>query len=352
MKIGIIAHDAHPIAEPFQGGLEMLTFLLVNELVKRGHEVTTLCNMGSDLKGKMVYYDSEFQGMDNENLLLPLDRFGNFYKSLGEFLREEFDIIHNNSLNHHPIAAGSLIDTPFITSFHTPVFDNLNVAIRAVANHPNQIFTAVSSSLADVYRVFLKNVSVVYNGINLKSWDMSVSKKTYFSWCGRICEEKGLREIMDLCHEYKVQIKIAGPIANQDYYDLHIVQRLKIYDECEYVGHLKQNEVNDLISHSKAFLFTSTWAEPYGLVIAEALATGTPVIANNIGAASEILTEDCGILFNLESSETFEKALKNIEKIDLNMCRKRAEEFCSHHTMVNTYESIYQELVSTKLLVS
>lgn len=352
MKIGIIAHDAHPICEPFQGGLEMLTYLLVNELAKRGHSVTTLCHKGSTIEGKLVYYSTNFEGCNSENELLPLDAFGNFYQSITEFLQQDFDVIHNNSLNHHAIAVGSLCKIPFISSFHTPVFDNLNVAIRAVKKTPNQIFTAVSNSLKAVYEEFLDDVETVYNGIDLKAWKTSSDKQNYLSWCGRICKEKGLLEIMDLCHQNKISIKIAGPIANKDYYELHIEPRLRFYDECDYVGHLNQKEVNNLVAKSKAFLFTSTWAEPYGLVIAEALASGTPVIANNIGAASEIVTINSGILFNLENSKSFFDAVSKIESIDPNACRKRAEEFCSHHLMVDKYERIYERVMSNAIILS
>jgi len=344
MTIGIIAHDAHPIKEPYQGGLEMLTRLLVNELVARGHSVTTLCLEGSDLKGKMVFYSKIETSLSPSEAESDLHRFGHFYKSLNEFLTIQFDILHNHSLNHHAIISGSLTPIPFITSFHTPVFDNLNVALQAIHQAPNQMFTAVSNSLNSVYQEHLITLTTIYNGIDVNAWQTSSITENYFSWCGRICKEKGLIETMDLCHTNYIHLKIAGPIANQDYFDKHVQPRLLKYDCCEYVGHLGLLQVNDLYAKSRAFIFSSTWEEPYGLVIAEALASGTPVIANNIGAASEIITEDCGILFHLNEPQTFSSAILKLNSIDSRKCRERAEEFCSHLKMVDQYETLYHQI--------
>ncbi len=344
MNIGIIAHDAHPIAEPYQGGLEMLTSLLVNELVNRGHEVTTLCLQGSELSGRMIYYSKVETSLAPFETETELHKFGHFYKSISEFLSKDYDLIHNHSLSHHAIISGSLLSTCFITSFHTPVFDNLNVALQAVHKNPNQVFTAVSNNLNTVYQEHLIQLQTVYNGIDLRTWDTSDITENYFSWCGRICKEKGLIEVMDLCHENGVNLKIAGPIANQDYYDTHVEPRLKDYNCCDYLGHLKHQPLNQFYAKSKALIFSSTWEEPYGLVIAEALASGTPVIGNNIGAASEIITDECGVLFDLKKPSTFKDALVDLKSIQVSKCRERAETFCSHLIMVDNYETLYYQL--------
>lgn len=348
MNIGIIAHDAHPICEPFQGGLEMITHLLVNELVDRGHNVTTLCLLGSQLSGRMVHYSSLTHNDNKQGQSSELLDFGRFYKSAIDFLDFDFDVIHNNSLNHHAIILGSLYPIPFITSFHTPVFKNLNVAIQAVQKNPNQVFTAVSNSLQSIYNKHLPHIKTVYNGIDINSWSVSDAKQNYYSWCGRICKEKGLWEIMDLCEQNAIQLKFAGPISDSKYFNDYIKPRLNTYNKCEYLGHLNQSEINGLLSNSKGFIFSSTWQEPYGLVIAEALASGIPVLANDIGAAKEIIEYQSGVLFSLDNPETFKLALAEISKLKSEDCRTRAEEFCSHHKMVSSYEELYSLVSRSK----
>ncbi|MGB3606258.1 MAG: glycosyltransferase [Psychroserpens sp.] len=345
MKIGIIAHNAHPIREPFEGGLEMLTHLLINELYDRGHHVTTLCVKDSEVKGSMVFYkDSDFMVESSD-----LKDFSQFYGSMVNFLKNDFDIIHNHSLSHHAISMGAITTIPFITTFHTPIFDNINVSIEAVSKNPNQRFTAVSNSLRDLYLKHLDKVETVYNGIDLSKWQMSEIKLDYFSWCGRICKEKGLKEIIDLCEDHAVNIKFAGPISDLEYFEDHILPRIKSYKYCEYIGHLKQDLVNGFISRSKAFLFTSIWEEPYGLVIAEALASGSPVIANNVGAANEILSKHSGVLFNLSDTESFKSALLDLDYLSSADCRLRAEKFCSHMIMVDNYERLYREILNVEI---
>ncbi len=348
MKIGIIAHNAHPISQPYQGGLEMITYLIVEELAKRGHHVTTLCLKGSHLNCEMLHYEA-FEHGDVENVCLR--EFGNFHNALSEFIKVEFDVIHNHSLSHYAIVFGNIIETPFLTSFHTPVFSNLNVAIRSVSRNVNQTFTAVSKSLAKTYQEFLPEVNVVYNGIDLKQWSLIEKKEDYYSWCGRICKEKGLKEILDLCDKYRLELKIIGPISNEDYYNDEIKPRLQKYTTCDYLGHLDQSQVNNVIGQSRAFIFSSTWEEPYGLVIAEALASGTPVVANTIGAVSEILTDKCGVLFNLNDENSFLAAIAGVEKLGPEDCRLRAALFCSHHKMVDDYERLYEYAIGQKFAV-
>lgn len=346
MRIGIIAHSAHPICEPFQGGLEMMTYLLVNELVDRDHQVHTLCKQGSELKGNMIYYTQTDTDLNSDPSSSALCEFGQFHGSINDFLGNRFDIIHNNSLSHHAIALGSLLDIPYLTSFHTPVFDSIRVVLNAINKRPGQTFTTVSQNLGCSYQKYLEDVRTVYNGIDLGKWSISAEKENYFSWCGRICKEKGLLEIMDLCHANDLKLEIAGPVVNQPYFDDHIYPRLEKYNNCRYLGHLKQKQVNRLLSRSRAFLFSSIWQEPYGMVIAEALASGTPVIANDMGAAGEIITDDCGILFNIDEPGSFEGAISRADTMVPANCRERAVNFCSHHKMVDSYERIYLQIAS------
>ncbi|MGC1473013.1 MAG: glycosyltransferase [Psychroserpens sp.] len=340
MRIGIICHDAFPIVEPFQGGLEMITALLVQELVERGHEVTSLCLKGSKLSGKMLYYHST-ENLEN-NVNEDLTYLGSVSKSLIGFLAEDFQVIQNHSLHYQPILFGNITSTNFVTTFHTPVFPYLNLAINSVAENVNQIFVGVSKSVSRLYEETLPRVSTIYNGIDLSLWEVEYEEiSKYFSWSGRICKEKGLAQIMELCIQANLNLKIAGPISNPTYFETQIEPLLKL-DNFEYVGHLNQSELNTLIKHSEAYFFSSIWDEPYGLVIAEALACGVPVLANAVGAAPEILDENSGCLFNIEQPSSFNSGLKSVKKISRQDCRKRAEDFCGHHKMVDDYEALYK----------
>ncbi|SHG50587.1 Glycosyltransferase involved in cell wall bisynthesis [Salegentibacter echinorum] len=339
MKIGFICHDAFPIKEPFQGGLEMITALIVQELVERGHDVVSLCLQGSELPGKMVYYEKDLSSGSSNS---ELENIISVSKSLNEFLLRDFDVVQNHSMHFQAILMGNICPQPFVTTFHTPVFSFINVGLEAISKKINQTFIGVSDFTSKLYEKSLPEVTTIYNGIDLSNWQYNFSNtKNYYSWSGRICKEKGLDKLLQLCVQEKINLKIAGPISEPSYFKEKIEPLLSL-EIFEYVGHLKQKELNKLIGTSKAFIFSSVWDEPFGLVIAEALASGVPVIANNLGAAPEIINEKSGCLFNLDDPETFKHALKKVNSVNRRNCRKRAEEFCDHKIMVDKYEALYK----------
>ncbi|MDT0293030.1 glycosyltransferase [Mesonia ostreae] len=340
MKIGFVCHDAFPIAQPFQGGLEMITYLLVEELVCRGHEVVSLCLEGSELAGEMIFYTKNELPHDFDSQ--ELNSLKCISYSLNNFLLQDFDVVQNHSLHYQSILMGNISAHNFITTFHTPVFPYLKLAIEAVSANINQTFVGVSKCTANLYQKTLPLVHTVYNGIDVNQWNYNYnSTENYYSWSGRICKEKGLAQLMELCLLENINLKFAGPISEPSYFKEKVEPNLK-YDNFEYVGHLKQPQLNDLIGKSKAFMFSSVWDEPYGLVIAEALASGVPVLANNVGAAPEILNADTGCLFNLQKPETFRKCIETIQHISRKDCRMRAEIFCCHKRMVDDYEKLYK----------
>ncbi|WP_378186997.1 glycosyltransferase [Aquimarina sp. W85] len=348
MKIGIICHDAFPIVQPYQGGLEMITALLVNELINRGHEVTSLCVKGSQLPGSMLYYDDKKEV--NPQLSKELIEFSSVSKALNLFFQGDFDIIQNHSFHYQSIILGNLSPIPFITTFHTPIFPYLKVGIDAISSRHNQLFTGVSKSLCELYERHLPTVTPIYNGIELSKWKTEyINVQDYYSWSGRICKEKGLDRILELCKTAGVKLKIAGPISDHTYFKERIEPHLDKVN-FEYVGHLKQSALNTHIKNSKGFLFSSLWEEPYGLVIAEALACGVPVLANAVGAASEIINDNSGCLYSIDHPATFIQGLQSIERLDRRDCRARAEVFCNHYTMVDAYEELYEMAQANHLI--
>jgi len=345
MRIGILAHCAHPIGEPYAGGLEMIVSLLVDEFVKRNHEVHLLCKEGSTTRAVQHFYDNsmEFDG-NAKSKASDIIEFGYFYKDVLNFCENGFDLINNHCLSHHAIIVGQLLKVPFVTTIHTPILRNFEIAEQSLSGCCNQTFVAVSKHIAQSYAKYIPSVKTIYNGIDLSKWELVREKEDYFIWCGRVCKEKGLKEIMDLSVSNGIHLKIAGPISDREYFETEITPRLSTYNKCDYLGHLNQAGLNQIIGHAKALIFSSTWQEPYGLVIAEALACGTPIVANNIGAASEILTESSGVLFELGNPDSFTKAIDSIKFVEPDHCRLRAETFCSHKVMVNAYEALFNSV--------
>lgn len=362
LRIVIIAHCLYPIAEPYAGGLEMITQLLCDELVARGHEVLLYAHEDSQTQAKLIpfltrsqfqamVYENEHEsvGMSREELYQYLAYQGALRDIIAREERGEIDVIHNHSLHHIPMTMGQAFGSRFFTTFHTPIFPQLRLALLTLRHGTATQFTAISQHQQQLFAEFVPS-DVVYNGIDVASFIANIKpidEEIYF-WYGRICPEKGTHLAMQYCQAAKKRLVIAGPKSNEDYFNKEVLTLLiedgkngnpKLF---EYVGHLSKAEINEYLRQSTAMLFTSTWDEPYGLTLAESLACGTPVIGFDGGASAEIITPDTGIMVPKMDKNAFVQAFSDIKDISRQACRYRAEHFCSVSAMVDGYLALYE----------
>ena len=370
LRLVIIAHSLYPIAEPYAGGLEMITHLLCDELVAQGHEVLLYAHADSQTQATLMPFltRDEFDAMAYKN---EHDSVGMSREELYQYLvyqramhdiivrdeRAEIDVVHNHSLHHIPMTMGQAFGARFFTTFHTPIFPQLRLALLTLRHGTQTQFTAISAHQQQLFAEFVPS-NVVYNGIDVQSFTANlqpISAEVYF-WFGRICPEKGTHLAMQYCQAAGKHLVIAGPKSNEDYYNEYVAPLLAQDIESskkdntsplfDYVGHLSKTEINDYLRQSTALLFTSTWDEPYGLTLAESLACGTPVIGFNAGASAEIVTPDTGIIVAKMDQDAFVQAFAKIQTISRQACRQRAEQFCSVATMVEGYLKLYQTAVA------
>lgn len=335
LRIAIIAHCLYPIAEPYAGGLEMITQLLCNELVAQGHDVLLYAHADSQTEATLIpfltrmqfdalVYDNEHDsvGMSREELYQYLAYQGALRDIITRDEQGQIDVVHNHSLHHVPMIMGQAFGSRFFTTFHTPIFPQLRLALLTLRHGTTTQFTAISQHQQQLFAEFVSS-DVVYNGIDVASFianTQPINEEVYF-WFGRICPEKGTHLAMTYCQEAGKRLVIAGPKSNEDYFNQEVLPLLaedgkngepKLF---EYVGHLSKAEVNDYLCQSTAMLFTSTWNEPYGLTLAESLACGTPVIGFEGGASAEIITPDTGIMMPKLAKEAFIQAFADINAI-------------------------------------
>lgn len=353
MKIAIIAHTLYPIKQPYAGGLEMITHLLCDKLTERGHEVDLYAHKDSDTNANLIPFRELASVVYNNDHNLAegcgvdqrfLEEHIQYSMALTKIAQKQYDVIHNNSLHFQPLILGNLVQTPFITTLHTPPFPWLKMGSIAIGKDCNQYYTTVSKRLGQVWGEYIEDYEVVYNGIALDNWEYEdLPKQNYLVFVGRICKEKGVEIAINFALCSKTPLKIIGPISNEEYYNT-AVQPYLSNPLIEYVGHLKQKEINQIMLAAKATLFFSTWEEPYGLVIAESLASGTPVIAFNKGAAPEIITDETGILIDEDKPYNPNELVRKLETLTSKDCRERAESFCGSDTMIENYENLYIKL--------
>ena len=347
MKIAIIAHLKYAIVEPFSGGLEMHTHLLAKSLRSRGHDVTLFASLKSDP-------DLGLEAICEETSLLETGlaeardvaffREHHAYLRLMTMLRERsFDIVHNNSLHYLPLTMAATLPAPTVTTLHTPPFCWLESGVRLGRRATHIV--AVSQATANMWKEVTCIDGVIPNGIDLDLFPFSycAEEPPYLVWYGRIVPEKGLHLAIDAARAVCLPLKIAGPRPDPRYFEASIAPR--IGEGVTYVGHLAHRELAQLIGGARAAICTPCWEEPYGLVVAEALATGTPVAAFRRGGIPGILDETCGVLAEPDDAESLAQAIRGALLLDRAACRRRAERHCDARRMVDAYERLYRELI-------
>ena len=161
-------------------------------------------------------------------------------------------------------------------------------------------------------------------------------------WFGRIVPEKGTHLAIQAAHRARLRLHLAGPVCDQRYFDEEVQPLLASGDT--YHGHLRHRELIDLIGMGSVFLCTPRWEEPYGLVVAEALACGTPVAAFRRGALPEILDINTGRFARADDVDSLAEAALEATTLKRMDCRQRAEQVASMERMVDEYVDLYTEL--------
>jgi glycosyltransferase involved in cell wall biosynthesis len=271
---------------------------------------------------------------------------------LGLMLRlpaRAFDVVHNNSLHYLPIAMAPTLSAPMLSTLHTPPVPWLESAActTARAPRPNASYVAVSSATAAQWRPSLGEVAVILNGVDLARWTFSESAdRTRAVWFGRIVPEKGPHLALQAAHRAGLALDLAGPIHDRAYFDGEIVPLLD--GRRRHVGHLRHDALRRLVGNAGVCLVTPCWDEPYGLVVAEALACGTPVAAFDRGAMREILDDTCGRLAPCGDAAALAAAALDALTLPRTDCRRRADTHCSLDVMVDRYEAAYQRLIAQR----
>lgn len=350
LRVALIASARHPISEPFAGGLEAHTWGLAQALTRRGHEVELFAAPGSDpalgarelpvrpiVLSSAARSDASMPGtawMEEHHaylsLMLDLARDG----------EERFDIVHNNSLHYLPVAMAPALRVPVITTLHTPPTPWLESAIQTHDRCP-VVFTAVSEFTASVWDGVVPAARVVRNGIDTDFWAPGPGGDELV-WSGRLVPEKGPHLAIRAARLAGVPLRLAGPVSDERYFAEQVAPLLG--EGAEYVGHLDRSELAQLLATSAAALVTPSWDEPYGLVVAEALACATPVCGFDRGALSEILTPDCGRLAPPGDVQALADLIPRVMKLDRGDARRRAERFCSLARAADAYTTLYEEV--------
>lgn len=351
LRICLIASSRFPISEPFAGGLEAHTHALARQLTERGHDVSLFAAPGSDpglRAGQLPVEALRHQDVNRPDVdVTPGAWMDEHHAYLGLMLdlarnAGRFDVVHNNSLHHLPVAMSTMLDVPMVTTLHTPPVPWLESGLKYAS--PASTFVAVSRFTAQAW-AHVAATTIIPNGVDVDRWRPGPGGRAAI-WSGRLVPEKGPHLAIDAARAAGMPLDLAGPSLDAHYFRTQIQPRLG--SDVRYLGHLTHDVLRAAVGSARVAVVTPMWDEPYGLVAAEAMACGTPVAAFARGALPEFVDGTVGALAEPGDVAGLARAMHLAARLDRSRVRRAAVERCSISAMVDRYEDLYRA-VSTPL---
>ncbi|HZA27281.1 MAG TPA: glycosyltransferase family 4 protein [Actinomycetota bacterium] len=319
------------------GGIEWVVALVADGLVERGHDVTLLATGDSRTKAKLEYVFETAPGPKFINSI-----WHDTLHSLHVYREmSRFDIIHEHTVWSGLVAA-TLVDVPVVHTLHGPFNPEMRQLYERVADRI--WFVAISESQRS-HMPELRYGGVVYNGIDTSLYPLRTEKEDFVLFLGRVTPDKGPVRAVEAARAAGVPLVMALKIASpeeEDYWKHEVEPRLP--EGTTVLPEIPLEKKVDLLSRARAVLFPIDWEEPFGLVMTEAMACGTPVIATPRGSVPEVVADgETGFIVPVESyAEAAAEAMQRLGDIDAGACRARVEEGFSKESMVAGYEAVFE----------
>jgi len=343
MRIAQVAPLWERVPPPAYGGIELVVGLLTDELVRRGHEVTLFASGDSISLAKLESVHPQALRLDptiKEYGIYEMLQMSRVYEKASEF-----DIIHSH-MGCAALPYTKLVKTPTVHTLHgifTP--DNEKMFTHA----RSQPYVSISDAQREP-RLDLNCVATVYNGIDLSTYKFHEKPQDppYLAFLGRISPEKGTHLAIEIAKRSGWRLKMAGKVDVVDvkYFEQEI-KPLIDGKQIEYLGEANHEQKNELIGGAVATLFPITWREPFGLVMVESMAAGTPVIAMNLGSTSEVIAHGkTGFLCH--NVDEFIQAIDKAAQLNRYACREHVMNHFSVQRMTDGYEAVYQQILAER----
>ncbi|WP_420967107.1 glycosyltransferase family 4 protein [Bradyrhizobium sp. B120] len=341
MRIAQIAPLTEAVPPKLYGGTERVVHWLTEELVALGHDVTLFASGDSNTSAKLDATWPKALRLDgsvrdpNALHMMMLERVRQKCDD------EEFDVLHFH-LDYYPFSLFSRQPTPFLTTLHG----------RLDLPELQPVFTTFSSvpviSISTAQRRPVPQASwirTIHHGVPEKLLTPRSISPSYLAVLGRIAPEKGVDQAIKIAIRCGIPLKIAAKVdrGDQEYYDEIILPLLR-HSLVEYIGEIGDHEKSDFLSGATALLLPIDWPEPFGLVMIEAMACGTPVIAYNRGSVAEIIDEGLtGFVVDDEIGAV--AAVGRLAQLDRSAVRKRFEARFTARRMALDYLAAYRTLM-------
>jgi glycosyltransferase involved in cell wall biosynthesis len=347
MRIAQIAPLWERVPPPAYGGIELVVSLLTDELVRRGHEVTLFASGDSISLAKLESVHARALRLDptvKEYQIYEMLQLSQVYQQA-----QDFDIIHSH-MGCSALPYAPFVKTPTVHTLHG-VFTSDNEKMFTHARR--QPYVSISDAQREP-KLGLNCISTVYNGIDVDSYKFYAQpgEPPYLAFLGRLSPEKGPHLAIEIAKRTGWKLKMAGKIdvVDREFYETQLKPHID-GQQIEYLGEANHVQKNTLMGNAVATLFPITWREPFGLVMVESMASGTPVIGMSLGSAPEVIAHGkSGFLCN--TVDDCIEALSQIETIDRRACRQHVIDKFSVQKMTDGYEAAYRHVLGKRFSLS
>jgi glycosyltransferase involved in cell wall biosynthesis len=339
MRIAVVAPPWAPIPPPLYGGIELVVDQLATGLQAAGHDVTLFATGDSTSRVPLKWVLPEAEGMRIGMAVPEMRHVIHSYESIAEY-----DVVHDHTILG-PFYAERFPGLRIATTIHGPFNDELSDLYGAIAHRVPIVCISNAQRRA---APDLPVAGVIHHGIDASGF--TVGKGTgdddgeYLVFLGRMSPDKGAHRAIEVARKAGMRLLLAAKMREpweRRYFEEHVEPFLG--DGAAYLGEVPHERKLELLRGAKALLFPIRWNEPFGMVMIEAMACGTPVLAFPEGAAPEVV-DDGRTGFLCDDEAAMVEAIGRLDQLDRNDCRLAVEGYFSTQRMVAQHIELFESL--------
>ncbi|HEY2241626.1 MAG TPA: glycosyltransferase family 4 protein [Streptosporangiaceae bacterium] len=333
LRIAFVMPPWFDVPPQAYGGIELMAGDLIDALIERGHEVALV---GAGYNGTRAHFLRTFEQAPSQRLGEPLPEIVQAAWAARYLDDLDVDVIHDHTLAG-PLAARGR-KAPTVVTAHGPVTGETGTYYEMVS--PDVCLVAISDTQRQLGRGVTWSATV-HNAINVADFRFQPDKEDYVLFLGRFSPEKGAHLAIDAAREAGRPILLAGKLQEPQelaYFRAEVAPRLD--ERARFVGEADMRTKQILAGQARCLLFPICWDEPFGMVMIEAMACGTPVVALNRGSVPEVVAD--GVTgFILDDPAAMPAAIRKAADLDPAACRRHVEQYFDVAVMAEGYERVY-----------
>ena len=342
LRVAMLAPPWISVPPPGYGGVESVVGVLTDALVRRGHAVTLFCAPGSRSSARVMPLLDESHPEEIERSLYEVDHVARAFEEIDLAVHgRRFDVVHDHC-GFTALAMADRLDTPLVHTLHGQ-FTASTAAFYARHGHKAALVAISRAQLASA-PAGLEPVRAIPNPIDVRAWPLRERKDDYLLWIGRMTAEKGPHRAIAAARAAGVPLVLAGVIqpGQQAFFDREVAPHID-GERVRFLGEIGGSVKLAAFAGARALLMPIRWEEPFGMVMVEALACGTPVIAFAEGAARELVC-DGRTGFIVEDEQAMGAAVDRLPRIAPRDCRAWVAEHCDVDVVAAAYEQTYRSV--------